>query len=75
MKYFSFGGLQFIQLVKLNTMQRTVTVLLTDTHILSMDVLLNGLRISAKKEIQSQCCMMVKRCHFDVIFWLLLVGD
>ena len=34
----------------------------------SMDLLLNGLSISAKKELQSLCCMMGKtmslRCHF-----------
>ena len=33
-----------------------------------MDVLLNGLSISAKRELQSLCCMMEKmmslRCHF-----------
>ena len=40
-----------------------------------MDVLFNGLSISAKKEIQSRCCMMGKRYHFDVTFWLLMVGD
>ena len=36
--------------------------------IMSMDVLLNGLSISAKGELQSLCCMMGKtmllRCHF-----------
>ena len=40
-----------------------------------MDVLLNGLSISAKKELQSLCCMMRKRCHIDVTFWLLMFGD
>ena len=40
-----------------------------------MDVLLNGLSISAKEELQSLCCMMGKRCHFDVTFWLLMVDD
>ena len=40
-----------------------------------MDVLLYGLSISAKKELQSLCCMMGKRCHIDVTFWLLMVGD
>ena len=41
------------------------------THMISgfiMDVLLNGLSISAKKELQLLCCMMGKtmslRCHF-----------
>ena len=40
-----------------------------------MDVLLNGLSISAKKESHLLCCIMGKRCHFDVTFWLLMVGD
>ena len=43
--------------------------------VVPMDVLLNGFSISAKKEMQSRCCMMGKRCHFDVTFWLLMVGD
>ena len=38
-----------------------------------MDVLSNRLSISAKKELL--CCTMGKRCHFDVTFWLLMVGD
>ena len=37
-----------------------------------MDV---GLSISAKKESQLLCCIMGKRCHFDVTFWLIIVGD
>ena len=40
-----------------------------------MDVLLNGTSISAKRESQLLCCIMGKRCHFDVTFWLLMVGD
>ena len=40
-----------------------------------MDVLLNGLSISAKRESQLLCCIMGKRCHFDVTFWQLMVGD
>ena len=40
-----------------------------------MDVLSNGLSISVKKESQLLCCIMGKRCHFDVTFWLLMVGD
>ena len=40
-----------------------------------MDVLLNGLSISAKKESQFLCCIMGKRCHFGVTFWLQMVGD
>ena len=47
----------------------------TDTFGIAMDVLLNGLSISAKKEIQSRCCTIGKRCHFDVTFWMLMVGD
>ena len=41
----------------------------------TMGVLLNGFSISAKGELQSLCCMMGKRLHFDVTFWLLMVGD
>ena len=43
--------------------------------VLTMDVLSNGLSISAKKWSQLLCCIMGKRCHFDVTFWLLIVGD
>ena len=42
---------------------------------LTMDVLLNGLCISAKKELQSLYSMMRKRCHIDVTFWPVMVGD
>ena len=41
----------------------------------TMDVLLNGLSISAKGELQLLCCIMGKRCHFDITFCLLIVGD
>ena len=41
----------------------------------SMDIFLNGLSISAKTESQLLCCIMGKQCHFDVTFWVLMVGD
>ena len=47
----------------------------TTLLVMRMDVLSNGLSISAKKESQLLCCIMGKRCHFDVTFWLLMVGD
>ena len=40
-----------------------------------MDVLLNGLRISDKREFQSLCCMIGKTMSPDVTFWLLMVSD
>ena len=43
--------------------------------VFNMDVLSNGLSISAKKDSQLLCCIMGKRCHLDVTFWLLMVGD
>ena len=43
-----------------------------------MDVILNGLSISAKGELQSLCCMMGKtishRCHFLAVNGWRLIG-
>ena len=40
-----------------------------------MDVLLNGLSLSAEGELQSLCCMTGKTMSPDVTSWLLIVGD
>ena len=51
------------------------TIAIVICFVYTMDALLDGLSISAKKELQSLCCMMGKRCLFDVIFWLSMFGD
>ena len=58
-----------------NSFLKFVRVLINSGRVVAMDVKLNGLSISAKKETQLLCCIMGKRCHFDVTFWLLMVGD
>ena len=54
----------FVNILKLHTDDIFLKKIMLET----MDVLLNGLSISAKGELQSLCCIMGKtmslRCHF-----------